>query len=301
MGTDVMTQARGCEHESVAIQLDCFAELRETNMSEGLLRFGAFGGIFIVMALLELLWPKRNLSQSKARRWFTNISIGGLDSLVIRLMGMLAVPLVALAAAIYAEARGWGLFNLIDLPIWIEFVTAVVILDFAIYLQHVASHKIPVLWRLHKVHHSDVDIDVTTAIRFHPIEIALSMLYKIVLVLALGPAAVAVVAFEILLNGTAMFNHANVALPKWLDRILRLVLVTPDMHRVHHSIIHGETDSNYGFSLSLWDRAFRTYIAQPAHGHRGMTIGLEEHQTGEPTRFAWSLLLPFRSRGTPDQ
>ena len=269
-------------------------------MSEGLLRFSAFGGIFVAMALLELVLPKRNLSQSKSRRWFTNIAIGGIDSLVIRLMGMLVVPLVALAAAIYAEARGWGLFNIVDLPHWIEIIAAVVILDFAIYLQHLASHKVPMLWRLHKVHHSDVDIDVTTAIRFHPIEIALSMLYKIVLVFLLGPAAMAVVAFEILLNGCAMFNHANVALPRWLDRLLRTFLVTPDMHRVHHSIVHRETDSNYGFSLSFWDRMFKTYNAQPKAGHNRMTIGLAEHQSEQPTGFLWSVLLPFRSATKED-
>lgn len=269
-------------------------------ISEGLIRFSAFAGVFIVMALLEMALPKRDLSQPKSHRWFTNILIAGVDSLVVRLMSMLAVPLVALAAALYAESRGWGLFNVVSLPIWLEFVVAIIVLDFAIYVQHVASHKIPVLWRLHQVHHSDVDIDVTTAIRFHPIEIALSMLYKIVLVFLLGPAAVAVVAFEVLLNGCAMFNHANVALPKWLDSILRTFLVTPDMHRVHHSIIHRETDSNYGFSLSIWDKMFRTYNAQPQDGHLGMTIGLDTYQDDRPTRFSWSILLPFRSRTDVD-
>ncbi|MEL6289834.1 MAG: sterol desaturase family protein, partial [Pseudomonadota bacterium] len=220
-------------------------------MSEGMIRFAAFGGIFVLMALLELALPRRELSQSRRTRWTTNLLIAGVDTLIVRLMGMLAVPLVALAAAIYAQSQGWGLFNLVDWPLWLEFVAAIVLLDLAIYGQHVASHRIPFLWRLHKVHHSDVDIDVTTAIRFHPGEIALSMLFKIALVFLIGPAAIAVVAFEILLNGAAMFNHANVALPRWLDRLLRLFLVTPDMHRVHHSTIVRETDSNFGFSLSL--------------------------------------------------
>ena len=273
----------------------------ETVISEGLVRFSAFAGVFLVMALLELALPKRVLSQPKSKRWFTNILIGGLDSVIVRLMSMLAVPLVALAAAIYAESRGWGLFNMVDLPRWLELVAAVIILDFGIYLQHVASHKIPALWRLHQVHHSDVDIDVTTAIRFHPIEIALSMLYKIVLVFLLGPAAVAVVAFEILLNGCAMFNHANVRLPGWLDSFLRMFLVTPDMHRVHHSIVQRETDSNYGFSLSIWDKMFRTYTAQPRDGHDGMHIGLDAYQDARPTRFAWSVLLPFRKPENRDQ
>ncbi|MEO0619306.1 MAG: sterol desaturase family protein [Pseudomonadota bacterium] len=264
-------------------------------MSEGVIRFAAFGGIFLAMALLELAIPRRDLSQPRARRWTTNLLIAGVDTLIVRLMGMLAVPLVALAAALFAEQQGWGLFNLIDAPIWIEWLAAIVLLDLAIYAQHVASHKIPLLWRLHKVHHSDVDIDVTTAIRFHPAEIALSMLYKIVLVLALGPAAGAVVLFEILLNGAAMFNHANLALPRWLDRLLRMFLVTPDMHRIHHSIIERETDSNYGFSLSFWDRAFGTYNETPEGGHTGMTIGLREYQDVRPTRFAWAVLLPFRN------
>ncbi|MEL6423651.1 MAG: sterol desaturase family protein [Pseudomonadota bacterium] len=270
-------------------------------MSEGMIRFAAFGGIFVLMALLELALPRRELSQSRRTRWTTNLLIAGVDTLIVRLMGMLAVPLVALAAAIYAQSQGWGLFNLVDWPLWLEFVAAIVLLDLAIYGQHVASHRIPFLWRLHKVHHSDVDIDVTTAIRFHPGEIALSMLFKIALVFLIGPAAIAVVAFEILLNGAAMFNHANVALPRWLDRLLRLFLVTPDMHRVHHSTIVRETDSNFGFSLSLWDRVFRTYRAQPEGGHTGMKIGLEEYQDARPTRFTWALALPFgHNRRTSD-
>ncbi|MGI9406466.1 MAG: sterol desaturase family protein [Hyphomicrobiaceae bacterium] len=265
-------------------------------MTEGLIRFSVFAGIFLVMALLELAIPKRRTHEAKSRRWLTNIMIAGIGAAIIRLMALLAVPLAALAAAIYAESRGWGLFNLIALPDWIELIAAVVILDFGIYLQHVASHKIPILWRLHKVHHSDVDFDVTTAIRFHPVEIALSMLYKIVLVFLLGPSAIAVVSFEIVLNGCAMFNHANVALPRWLDAILRQILVTPDMHRVHHSVIRQETDSNYGFNLSFWDRIFGTYKAQPEKGHSGMTIGLPQYQDPRPTGFVWSVLLPFRSK-----
>ncbi len=272
-------------------------------MSETVIRLSAFAGIFLAMALLELALPKRKLTGKKSHRWLTNVAIAGIGSLVVRLMGMLAIPLVALAAAIYAENQGWGIFNLVGLPVWLEFLAAVIILDFAIYIQHVVSHKIPMLWNFHKVHHSDIDIDLTTGIRFHPVEIALSMLYKIVLVFLLGPSAAAIVAFEIMLNGTAMFNHANVALPGWLDTIVRKFLVTPDMHRIHHSIIHRETDSNYGFSLSIWDRMFRTYNEQPAEGHEGMTIGLPEYQDAQPTGFTWSVLLPFRpdSGKDPDQ
>lgn len=263
-------------------------------ISEGAVRFTAFAGIFLAMALLELMIPKRDLGAPKSRRWFTNIAIAGIDSLIVRLMALFVVPLVAVAAALYAEQAQLGLFNWLDWPVWLEIVLAVIFLDLAIYGQHVASHKFAILWRLHKVHHSDVDFDVTTAIRFHPIEIALSMLYKIVLVLIFGAAAVAVVLFEIILNGCAMFNHANIALPHWLDHGLRQVLVTPDMHRVHHSIIHRETDSNYGFNLSIWDRIFGTYRAAPKHGHQGMTIGLPGFQSEAPTGLTWSLSLPFR-------
>ncbi|MEE4188932.1 MAG: sterol desaturase family protein, partial [Roseobacter sp.] len=185
-----------------------------------------------------------------------------------------------------------GLFNEIDLPFRLEVLAVVLILDFAIWLQHLITHKVPILWRLHRVHHADVDMDVTTAIRFHPVEIALSMLLKIGLVYALGPAAIAVVIFEIVLNGTAMFNHSNLALPQWLDRLVRQVFVTPDMHRVHHSVHREEHDSNYGFSLSLWDRLFGTYIAQPAAGHEAMEVGLQ-WQDDRPSKLGWSLALPF--------
>lgn len=264
------------------------------SMSETALRFGVFAAVFVAMALLELLAPKRRLSAAKSQRWMTNLAIVVVDSLIVRLMAMLAVPLAALAAAFWAESQGIGLFNWLDWPLWVEILVAVVVLDFAIWLQHLAAHKIPILWRLHQMHHADVDIDVTTAIRFHPIEIALSMIWKILWVIPLGAAPLAVLLFEVILNGCAMFNHANVALPGWLDRALRLVIVTPDMHRVHHSVEQREHDSNYGFNLSIWDRLFATYTAQPAAGHEGMTIGLKPYQSAGPTQVGWSLMLPFR-------
>jgi sterol desaturase/sphingolipid hydroxylase (fatty acid hydroxylase superfamily) len=264
-------------------------------LSEPVLRFSVFAGVLLVMALIELAIPRRKLGAPKARRWLTNFSIVAIDTLIVRLMGMLAVPLVAVATAIYAEQHGLGLFNVLQWPGWLEFLLALLILDLAIWFQHYVSHKIPLFWRLHKVHHADVDIDVSTAIRFHPIEIALSMLWKIVLVLVFGPSAIAVVVFEVILNGCAMFNHANIALPAWLDRLLRLVIVTPDMHRVHHSVLRHEHDSNFGFNLSIWDRIFGTYTDQPEKGHDGMTVGLSEHQTSGPTRLFWSLALPFVS------
>lgn len=263
-------------------------------LSEPMLRFGVFASVFVIMALFEILRPKRKLVAPKGRRWLTNLTIVGIDSLLVRLMAALAVPLVAIAAAVYAETRGIGLFNVVDWPVWLEILIAVVVLDLAIWFQHLVAHKIPALWRLHQMHHADVDIDVTTAIRFHPIEIALSMLWKIACVLALGVSPLAVLLFEIILNGCAMFNHANVALPQWLDRALRMVIVTPDMHRVHHSVIGRELNSNYGFNLSIWDRMFGTYTPQPSMGHDGMTIGLSSYQSSEPTRLGWSLLLPFR-------
>lgn len=265
-------------------------------LSEAALRLGVFLAVFVVMAAAEALRPKRQLTHSKGRRWLTNMSIVALDSFVVRLMGALAIPLVAVAAAFYAARQGWGLFNWLDWPVWLEWLAAILILDLAIWFQHLVSHKVPVLWRLHRMHHADVDIDVTTAIRFHPIEIALSMLWKIVCVVALGAAPEAVILFEIILNGCAMFNHANVALPQGVDRVLRLFIVTPDMHRVHHSVIRREHDSNYGFNLSVWDRLFGTYTPQPEKGHDGMTIGLTPYQSEDPTRLGWSLLLPFHNR-----
>jgi sterol desaturase/sphingolipid hydroxylase (fatty acid hydroxylase superfamily) len=262
-------------------------------IGEAPLRLGAFIGLFAVLALLELALPRRMPGKGKSVRWFTNLMIAGIDTLVVRLMAMLAVPVAAVAAAAWAGTHGWGLLNAVGWPAWVEIPVAMIVLDLAIYGQHVVSHKVPVLWRLHRVHHTDVDFDVTTAVRFHPVEIALSMLWKIVVVLALGAAPWAVIFFEITLNGCAMFNHANLALPLWLDRLIRMVLVTPDMHRVHHSIYRAEYDTNFGFSLSVWDRLFRTYTAQPREGHAGMTIGQKNHLNDNPKKLLWSLRLPF--------
>ncbi len=264
------------------------------DQGDDLIRFGVFAVVFIVMAVVEFAWPKRKLIASKGRRWFTNIGISVTAGLLIRLMTMAVVPIAAVTAAFYAEDHEYGLLNQVSWPAWVKVVVSLVLLDLAIWAQHLASHKIPVLWRLHKVHHADRDIDVTTAVRFHPIEIALSMLWKIVVVMALGAPPLAVFLFEVILNACAMFNHANVALPRWADAILRLVVVTPDMHRVHHSVLQREHDSNYGFNLSLWDRLFRTYTAQPKGGHQGMTIGLTSYQSAEPSKLGWSLILPFR-------
>lgn len=235
--------------------------------------------------------PKRPLAARKSNRWLTNISITVINTVTLRLLAIL-LPLLAVGAAIDAQNAGLGLFNLIAAPIWLEWLLVILIFDFAIWAQHLITHKVPLLWRLHRVHHADRDMDVTTAIRFHPVEIALSMLLKIGLVYLIGPAAGAVVLFEVLLNGSALFNHGNIALPARVDAALRKIVVTPDMHRVHHSIHRAEHDSNYGFFLSIWDRMFRTYIAQPKAGHDAMDIGLH-WQDERPTRLSWSLALPF--------
>lgn len=255
-------------------------------------RLGVFVGLFALFATLEALAPRRARSQPRAARWFTNLSIVILDTLALRALAI-ALPLLAVGAALDAGRMGWGLFNALDWPLWVEVVMAILILDLAIWAQHLVTHKVPILWRFHRVHHADRDFDVTTALRFHPVEILASMMLKIGLVYLLGPAALAVLLFEIILNGTAMFNHSNLRLPLWLDRAARLVLVTPDMHRVHHSIHRHEHDSNYGFALSVWDRMFRTYRPKPEAGQEQMTVGLE-WQDEKPSRLGWALMLPFR-------
>ncbi|MAA97896.1 MAG: fatty acid hydroxylase [Stappia sp.] len=259
-------------------------------MSEADIRLAAFLGIFAAMAVFEIVVPRRVLLASKARRWTTNLAIVALDTAVLRVV----FPMAAVGVALYAQDEGAGLFVLAGLPLWLAGVMGFVALDFAVWLEHWASHKIPLLWRIHRMHHADRDIDVTTALRFHPLEIVLSMAWKAAVVLALGIPPVAVLVFEVVLNGAAMFNHANLRLGNRLDGLLRLLVVTPDMHRVHHSVIRSETDSNYGFNLSVWDRLFGTYVAQPRDGHEGMTIGLEAWQDERPSGIVWSLLLPFR-------
>ncbi len=259
--------------------------------NEATLRLTVFLGLFALLAVAERVLPRLPRTQSTAARWFTNWSLVVIDTFTVRLMAVV-MPLLAVGAAVDATAHGWGLFNTLGLPLWVEAILAILILDLIIWGQHVITHKIPILWRLHRVHHADRDMDVTTAIRFHPVEIALSMLLKIGVVYVLGPAAVAVIVFEIMLNGMAMFNHANLRLPLALDRVLRRVIVTPDMHRAHHSTIRAEHDSNYGFSLSIWDQMFGTYTETPKHGHDGMTVGLE-WQDDRPSKLGWSLWLPF--------
>jgi sterol desaturase/sphingolipid hydroxylase (fatty acid hydroxylase superfamily) len=257
---------------------------------EPLIRLVAFVGIFAAMAAWETLAPRRAQKLGRGTRWPSNIGIVVLDTVLVRLV----FPTTAVGLALVAEGRGWGLFHALDLPAWASVPLAVAALDFAIYLQHVLFHAVPALWRLHRMHHADLDFDVTTGARFHPIEILLSMGIKLGVVAALGIPAVAVLAFEVLLSATSMFNHSNVRMPIWLDRVLRWFVVTPDMHRVHHSIVARETNSNFGFNLPWWDRLFGTYRDQPAAGHETMTIGIEQFREPAEQRLDRMLTQPFR-------
>ena len=258
--------------------------------NEAGIRLGVFIAVFMVMGLWEWLSPRRPLTVEKPLRWVNNLGLLVINSLMLRLL----FPAAAVGLAYSAAELQWGLFNLVELPYWLEVVAAVLLLDLAIYLQHLLMHRVPLLWRLHRVHHADLDIDLTTGSRFHSIEILLSMLFKWGVILLLGPALFAVLVFEILLNGMALFNHANVRLPGLADRVLRRLFVTPDMHRVHHSTRVAETNSNYGFNLSIWDRVFGTYIEQPQLGHIGMTIGLDEFRDSRQVdRLPGMLALPF--------
>jgi sterol desaturase/sphingolipid hydroxylase (fatty acid hydroxylase superfamily) len=243
--------------------------------AEPQLRLSVFLGVLAIMALWELLAPRRRRDIPRVIRWSNNLALVVIDTIVLRL----TFPILAVGLAIMAQERSWGLFNIVEAPVWFAVVASVIILDLVIYLQHVMFHAVPALWRLHRMHHTDLDFDVTTGLRFHPIEIVLSMGIKLAMVLVLGPPAVAVLIFEVLLNATAMFNHSNVRLPLVVDRVLRLVMVTPDMHRVHHSILPEETNSNFGFNLPWWDKLLGTYKAQPAAGHDAMTIGIEQFRT----------------------
>lgn len=259
--------------------------------NEPAIRLASFVAVFAVIGLWEIAAPRRVLTASKAQRWTSNLGIVVLNSVLLRL----AFPLAAAGMAAFAAANGWGLLNHFPVPLWLAVPIAVMAMDFVIWLQHVMVHAVPALWRLHRVHHADLDYDVTTGARFHPIEIGLSMLIKFATIAVLGPPVVAVVIFEVLLNATAMFNHGNIRIPVGVDRVLRRLVVTPDMHRVHHSVEDDETNSNFGFSLPWWDRMFGTYRAQPRAGHAGMTIGIRGHRNPrEVARLDGMLLLPFR-------
>ncbi|MDX1610511.1 MAG: sterol desaturase family protein [Halofilum sp. (in: g-proteobacteria)] len=266
-------------------------------MLEGLLsqeiwvRLGAFLGVLALMTTLETIWPCRPRTWLRSQRWPANLAMIAVDSAVVRAL----FPTAAVGIAWWAQEQGLGLFPWLGVPGWLALVASVLLLDLTIYLQHVAFHYIPPLWRLHRMHHSDVDVDVTTAGRFHPLEIVISMALKAVVVIALGAPAAAVLIFEVLLNATSVFNHANLHLPSALDRVLRWIVVTPDMHRIHHSVIPRETNSNFGFNLPWWDRLFRTYRRLPEKGYDGMTTGLETFRHVEDNRLLALLVQPFKA------
>ncbi len=253
------------------------------------IRIAMFAGIFAVMAIWEFVAPRRARAVSRGERWSANLVIVALNSLLVRFL----IPTTAVGVATAMEARSAGLLHIVELPDWLTFVVAIVLLDLAIYFQHVLFHAVPTLWRLHRMHHADVDVDVTNGLRFHPIEILLSALIKMGVIAALGAPAAAVVVFEVLLNGLAMFNHSNVNIPDRADRALRWLFVTPDMHRIHHSWHTKEHNSNYGFNLSLWDRVFGTYIRYPQDGQKNMVLGLRDWRGPQWRRLHRMLLQPF--------
>ncbi len=256
------------------------------------LRLGFFVGIFSFMSAWEMISPRRILTKPRSTRWLNNLLITFLNSAMVRWF----FPVTAVGLSIVSMERHWGAFNTVDIPKWIAGILAIIAFDLTIYTQHVLFHRIPLFWRLHRMHHTDLDIDVTTGARFHPFEIIFSMGIKMAMVVILGAPPWSVLAFEVLLNGTSMFNHSNILMNLRIDRILRLLVVTPDMHRVHHSVIINETDSNFGFNLPWWDRLFGTYRAQPASGHDGMIIGLSNYRDFKWLTLPWMLAVPFLGR-----
>jgi len=263
--------------------------------NEAALRLGFFLGILLLLGIAEALLPRRQRLLTRLQRWTSNLGIVVINTVLLRLL----FPAAAVGMALFAQSAGWGVFNTFEVPFWIAVLVSVLVLDFMIWLQHVMVHAVPALWRLHRVHHADLDFDVTTGLRFHPLEIILSMGIKFAVIAVLGPPVLAVILFEILLNATSMFNHSNLRLPLGLDRVLRLFVVTPDMHRVHHSVADDETNSNFGFNLPWWDRLFGTYKAQPREGHEGMTIGIDTFR--DPRQcdgLKGMLLMPFVGKVT---
>ncbi len=258
-------------------------------MTEAEIRLSIFLGMLLSMGVLEALFPAKDRVQSRSRRWSTNLGLVVIDTLAIRFL----FPMIAVGAALWAKDSGWGLLNLFSFPDWAAIILAILVLDMMIYWQHVAFHKVPILWRLHKVHHADRDLDASSGLRFHPVEIIISMAYKILVVVGLGAPVMAVILFEITLNACAIFNHANVRLPRWLERSLRRNIVTPALHRIHHSVLERETNTNYGFSVIWWDKIFRSYTDKP---EGELTLGLGEYQTDAPSGLWWSLTVPFRRK-----
>ena len=257
---------------------------------EPLIRIGAFASVFLVLASLEAAFPRRARVKPRAQRWFSNFGMLFASNLLMRLF----IPLLGVGFALWVSEAGFGLFNWLSWPVWLEVMLAIIALDFAIWAQHLLMHFVPPLWAMHKVHHVDEDLDASSGIRFHPFEQFVSLGFKLAVIACLGISPLGVFLFEVILNAAAMFNHASIALPRRADSVLRKLIVTPEMHRVHHSVHEEETNSNFGFCLSLWDRMFRTYRAQPRDGHEAMTLGLDKKPGGNTAGFLWGLILPFR-------
>ena len=255
-------------------------------------RLSVFWCVFLLVSLWEYVPPKRDLQIKKSTRWIRNISLIIISNLAVRLL----VPITAASVALYAEQHRIGLWYLLSIPLPAATIISVILLDLLIYTQHILFHHIPLFWRIHKVHHIDQDIDITTGLRFHPIEITLSALIKCSIVLLLGVPLMAIILFEILLNAMSMLSHANISLASRFDKYLRFFIVTPDMHRIHHSVLKDETNSNYGFNLSCWDRLFKTYKDQPKLGHLQMNIGLDEFQDENKTTLFDIIMIPFRNK-----
>ena len=283
--------------DEIILRVFCVAMTDELLSREPMLRLGVFLGIFALMSGWECVAGRRGRTVPRLRRWPCNLGVAVLDSLLVRFVA----PAGAVGFALFTEAHGCGLLHLAGWPAWLEITAAVVVLDFAIYVQHRLFHWVPVLWRLHRMHHADVDVDVTTGARFHPAEILLSLGLKCLVIAALGAPAVSVLVFEVLLNATAMFNHSNVRVPDAVERVLRCFVVTPDLHRVHHSILRREMASNFGFNLPWWDWLFGTYRAQPEAGHNGMSLGLEQFRDPTELRLDRLLTQPFRSASPEDR
>ena len=264
--------------------------MTEADSGEALIRLGIFLGAFLLFATLETLQPRRQRSHARIQRWPGNIGMVLLSQLLVRVL----VPTSAVVMAVQAADAGAGALNRIELPVWLELVLSLLLLDLLIYGQHIVFHKVPWLWRIHRMHHTDTDFDISTALRFHPVEILLSACIKLWGVFLIGPTALAVLIFEVVLNASAMFNHSNLKLPAFFDQVLRLLIVTPDMHRVHHSVIPAETNANFGFNFPWWDRLFGTYRAQPSLPHESMTLGLDKFRDEKELRLDHLLTQPFR-------
>lgn len=286
VATKISSRRASPKHRDRGINVSFFG------FAEPQFRLMIFVGVLILLLVAEALWPRKTLHRGY-HRWPANLGILVLGSLTVRLMGALATPLLAVGTAMLAEQHGAGLLRWLPLPAWLAVAVGLLLLDLLVYAQHRAFHRVPLFWCIHRMHHADADIDVSTALRFHPLEIALSMLIKVVAVWLLGVSAVTVVVFEVLLNACAMFNHANLRLPLAVDRLLRWCIVTPDMHRVHHSIHTQEHHRNFGFNLAIWDRLFNSYCAQPQDGHAAMRIGLTAYPGRETEHLLWCLKMPF--------